>query len=463
MGPFDYRLGFVCARRNQALQDQQDFSSWVRILTDHHKVFVHPQANVRTHTDVRGRTVIVIGDIFVAHGWKQLDEVLLHVASGNREVTDDLSGRFAILVLDGEAGTVLHDPLGSQSVFYSEGPNSIVSSHASLLARVLGRRRSPALLNYMQSAGYQARNTRFMPGDLTLYDGIFHLIPNNQLQMSTGETVRYWPRESLVEESFEGLLRAWSEYFENYARFINASYEPVIGLTGGLDSRTVIATLRSFGVEPRYVTWNMGSDEAARIPGLVNHLGARHDWIELSGRKVDTDYEYMRDLARDATGYTRGRPVLPSLMAQLAGQRDVFVKGLGGEVMRGPWNSGQLTWLPKDPEKLMYRLYAGKAVPEHDDAYQSQTLAAIEGFIGRANYGTDLHGCDVGDLVYWEQRMGNWTSVQHAEMAVAIQSHSAMNSRRIFQAAWGLNAGERFSSDLLPRIMRSFDPELEQL
>lgn len=463
MDPLDYRLGFVCARRSQALENQQRFSNWNRILTDHHKFFVHPQANVRTLTDVAGRTVVVIGDIFVAHGTRQLDELLLLLASGDRVVTDDISGRFAVFVLDGLSATVLNDPLGSQSVFYTLGSDSIVSSHASLLAAVVGRRRASSLVNYMQSEGYRARNTRFMPGDLTLYDGIVHLVPNNELRMDTGMTSRYWPRQAVEPETFEGLLEVWTDYFRNYSRLLQATYEPVVGLTGGLDSRTVIATLRSFGVQPRYVTWDMGSDEAARIPGLVSHLDARHDWIELSASKVGQEYEPMRDIAREATHYTRGRPVLPSLMAELAGTRDVFVKGLGGEVMRGPWNSGQLSWLPEGPEKMMYRLYAGKAVPAHDEAYQSTTMEAIRGFISRANYSENLHGCDVGDLVYWEQRMGNWTSVQHAEMAVAMQSHSAMNSRRMFQAAWGLPEAERFSPDLLPRIMRLFDPELERL
>lgn len=463
MDLIEYRLGFICARRQQSLQNQNQFATWVRILTPHHKVFVHPDTNVQTLKDGAGRTIIALGDIFVAHGEADLSELLLAIAGGDREATDLLSGRFALLVFDGDAGTVLHDPLGSQSVFYTLSSDAIVASHSTLLAGVIDASISRELQRYMQTSGYSRKNTRFLPGDLTLYEQIVHLIPNNELDMKSGITKRYWPRRPVASRTLADLRSVWTGYFSRYSNFLSGRYNPVIGLTGGLDSRTVIATLRSMDVEARFVTWDMGEEEAARIPGLVHHLGARHDWLRLRADAVQPEYERLRIAARDATGHTRGKPVLPSLMAALAGPRDVFVKGLGGEVMRGPWNTEQSSWLPKDVAKLIYRLYAGHPDGSEEESYVSVTTAAVEAFMRRANYDAELFGIDVGDLVYWEQRMGNWTSVQHAEMSIAMQSHSAMNSRLLFETSWGLESDARFSADLLPGLMRTFDPVLERL
>lgn len=459
----DFRLGFICATRKQSLAQQQQLASWNRILTAKHKLFVHPRSSVRTATDERGRVVVLIGDTFVAHGDAELDALLLRVAAGERACLDDISGRFALFVFDDDEGTVLHDPLGSQAVFYTLGPDAVVASHASLLAEQTDQKLSKRLQSYMQTDGYRRRTTRFLPGDLTLYERIVHLIPNNELSMRTGSTRRYWPSAPLAPSTLPGLHDIWSEYFERYAAFLRTRYEPVIGLTGGLDSRTIIASLRRFGVRARYVTWNMGEEEAARIPGLVAHLESPHQWLELSKDAVNPRFEAVRGAAKVATGYTRGTPVLPALMAELATDRSVFVKGLGGEVMRGPWNTQEKPWLPPQREAMMFRLYAGQSSGAAERTYDEITAQAFEAFVARANYQGDLHGVDVGDLFYWEARMGNWTSVQHAEMAIAMQSHSAMNSRRLFSSAWGLSREDRFSPRLLVDLMRSFDPVIADL
>lgn len=463
MDHIDFRLGFICARRNQPLAQQTELARWNRLLTSHHKLFVHPDASLHTVTDAEGRLVVLIGDAFVAHGTDDLDALLLRIAKGDRVGLDDLSGRFALVLLDGADGTVIHDPLGSQSVFYTLGHNAIVASHASLLADQTGEGISKRLQSYMQTEGYRRRTTRFLPGDLSLYEGIVHLIPNNELDMESGVTTRFWPAAPIEPTTPSDLLAVWSEYFERYAAFLSARYEPVIGLTGGLDSRTVIATLRHFGLEARYVTWNMGEEEAARIPGLAAHVGGTHQWLTLSKESVAPAYGNVRAAARVAAGYTRGTPVLPALMAELATHRSVFVKGLGGEVMRGPWNSGEKPWLPTDPAAMMFRQYAGTKPTGANDEYDRTTAGAFEGFIERANYRAELHGCDIGDLFYWEARMGNWTAVQHSEMGVAMQSHSAMNSRRLFASSWGLAREKRFSADLLSGIMRRFDPRIAEL
>ncbi len=459
----DFRLGFICARRSQALVNAPQLTKWHRLLAPQHKFFVHPEVSVQTITDARDRRIVVLGDIFVAHGDEDLKTVLLRIANGDRGALDDLSGRFAMFILDGEAATVMHDPLGSQAVFYSLGPDSVVASHATLLAHAIDARPSAERRAYMQSSAYANRTTRFLPGDLTLYDDIVHLIPNNELNMRSGMTRRYWPARVAVPTDFEGLFGVWTEYFSNYVRFLEQRYTPVAGLTGGLDSRAVIATLRSLGLQTRYVTWDMGVAEASRIPGLVRHLGSQHDWMRLAIDAVDPSHRHLVDAARDATGLVRGRPVRPAIMAATAGARDVFVKGDGGAVMSGPWHATRKPWMPDTLDARMYRLYAGQQSDGAGEDYTRTTREAIERYIDRANYGSELHGSDIGDLFYWEHRLGVWGSLQHSEIAVTMQSHAAMNSRRLFESAWGLPVQQRSKHELLPRITARFDPVLAAL
>ncbi|MFC7375406.1 hypothetical protein ACFQRD_09055 [Brachybacterium sp. GCM10030268] len=460
----DYRRGFIFCHRHHRFSRADNLSGWNRIVTPGYKLFVHPDADVRQARYRSGRTVIVVGDVFVAHGGGDLDGLMGLLADGDYESLDLLSGRFAAFVIDGDDARVVHDPLGSQSTFYRLGPRSVVASHASLLAECESLERSPELVGYMATPEYRNRSTRFLPGDLTLYDEIVHLVPNNELDVRTGQTRRYWPRRPNESQDFNGLLAVWDEYFLSYKSFLDAHYYPVIGLTGGLDSRSVIATLASHGTDARYVTWDrMGEEEAARIPRLAAHLAGRHDWIRLSEKPNDPDLDSVRNSAQRATGYTRGRPLLPAQMAVGAGDADVFLKGLGGEVMRGPFNTRLKSYLPKEVDKLAYALFAGPARHDASRKFARTTTNAIRQYLERGNYSADLHGADVGDLIYWEQRMGTWTSVQHAELVTTMNSHSAMNSRKMFEAAWGLSDSERFGDQLLMRIMSKYDPVLAAL
>lgn len=464
MGPREYRLGFICAPRRHRFSEQSLLHGWTRVLTSKFKIFVHPDASVHRVDDVHGRTAIVIGDAFVAHGSSSLDDVLFRIANGERAPLDDLTGRYALLVLEGPDGRVIHDPLGSQAVFHTLGPNPVVASHSALIAECDALEVSPRLKQYMATDEYRARVTRFLPGDLSLYEQIVHLVPNNELDLRTGYTYRYWPREELQPTSFADLLQVWHEYFQAYTRFLAPRYSPVIGLTGGLDSRAVIATVHSMGLKANYITWDkMPEDESTRIPRLVAHLGRNHTWVRMGERPGFADVDEVRQAARRATGFTRGTPLLPAQIAPFTGERDLFFKGLGGEVMRGPFNSRLKAHLPDGHENLAYALYAGEVRKTAGSHYEQTTRQAIRGFLERANYGAELFGADPGDLIYWEQRMGTWTAIQHAEFSVVINSHSAMNSRRIFSAAWGLPDEERFGSGLLQRIIEHYDPQFATL
>lgn len=461
----DFRLGFIGASRRRRFDVPPHLHAWNRVLTPGFKFFIHPEVPIYRVEDTSGRVILVIGDVLVAHGTRTLDENLFRIASGEREPLDDLTGRFAMVVLDGDDGRIMNDPLGSQAVFRTLGDSPVFSSHASLIAECLDLKVSRRIKTYMASDEYRARVTRFLPGDLTLYEDVVHLIPNNELDLRSGETLRYWPREAVAPTTFDELLAVWDEYFRAYIHHIAARYVPVIGLTGGLDSRAVIATVHSKGLQARYITWDkMPAEEAARIPRLAEHLGGGHSWVRMDERPSGKEIDEIRQAAKFATGLTRGTPLLPAQIAQVTGSRSLFFKGLGGEVMRGPFNSRMKPHLPSDDfETLGYALYAGTVRRDAGPEYESTTRQAIRNYLKRANYSAELHGADPGDLIYWEQRMGTWTAIQHAEFSVVLNSHSAMNSRRIFSAAWGLPDAERFGSGLLQRLIEHYDPEFAAL
>ena len=458
-----YRFGFLCLDRAATTEIPAPVQGWALQRVGAYDLYVHPEASVQTATTANGDQAIMVGDAFVSHGTRALEEALIELAGGDRRPLDDLSGRFALLLRSGGEVSVAHDPLGSQTVFYSRSGGS-AASHAALLARALHAPKSREVLRYMALPEYKARNTRFLPGDLTLYDDIALLAPNNELHLRTAATRRYWPHSPTPEATPETAFAVWDEYFSHYARFLTPRYKPVLGLTGGTDSRSVIATLRSKGVEVRCETWDsMPEAEKQRIGPLVDHLGVTHKWLDFKHREDTDRFRGLRNAAKEAGGFTRGTPIVPALMDADAGPRDIFLLGHGSGVMRGSYSRLFKQWLPEDPLKRHYALYAGANRKNASKVYEKFTLAALKEFLTTANYGAELHHADIGDLFYWEQRMANWAALQISTIAVTMQAHAALNSRRLFSAFWGIPGEARSAKHLNMDIMRHYDPVLAEL
>lgn len=458
-----YRFGFLCRARKGASRVPQAVENWDRLQLADVDLYIQPDAALQSVETSSGERAVAVGDIFVAHGPHHLDELLLRIAAGDRGPLEDLSGRFALFAERAGEVSVLHDPLGSQSIFYA-AEGGLAGSHAALLAETLEIPQSQRVRWYMATPEYKSRNTRFLPGDLTLFDGVLLLAPNNELHLRRARTSRYWPTRPVQSASAEEAFAVWDEYFSNYARFLTPRYRPVLGLTGGTDSRSIIATLRDKGMRLRCETWDsMPAPERARIEPIANHLAVDHRWLDLGERSDTERFRELRVAAKKAAGFTRGTPLLPALMDSAAGARDIFLYGHGSGVMRGSYSRLFKTWLPEDPLKRLYALYAGPGRKEASKEYEKFTLEALAGFLQRANYDTELFGADIGDLFYWEQRMANWAAMQIATFAVTLQSHAALNSRRLFATFWGIEGEARSAKLLNMDIMRRYDPVLADL
>lgn len=458
-----YRRGVLCTPGAGGGLQLEAIQGWNRIDLGAWSFHLHPETPLRVTKASGGRVALAAGDIFVAHGAASLDEELARLCGGDRAPLENLSGRFALFLLDGDEVSVVQDPLGSQTVFYHSA-GMVIGSHASLVAEVLSLPRSSRVMAYMAMPEHRAKATSFLPGDLSIYDDVHLLLPNNEFFARRGRTRRYWPVEGIAPATAEDAFRVWDDYFSHYADYLRPRHRVVAGLTGGTDSRSIIATLRSKGVPMRFETWDaMKGEERARIPAMVEHLGGNHHWIDRGHRDDAESFLSTVDAAQAAAGYTRGRPLLPAQVENLASSSDLFIYGHGSGVMRGSYSRVAKPWLPADPLTLAYYLHAASSRKGASAAFRQFTTRAFRGYLARGNYGTDLHGADVGDLLYWESRMANWAALQIATHAIGVNAHAGLNSRRLFRAFWGVPGSPRYSKDLNRDILRHYDPVLAEL
>ncbi|MBA3325711.1 MAG: hypothetical protein H0T41_10785 [Rhodobacteraceae bacterium] len=457
-----YRYGFLALQAGGAPRELADTlleADWRRRRLDDFDLWTHPETQAQSFPN-GGATFVFLGDVFSEAGrsladWSASigpdDDAALH------EALDELSGRFALLVVAGGRLRVYHDAFGSRAVYYHAARPAGVASHAPLLAEAVGAGRDPEMASYIAHREFVRLPRKCLPGDGTLYTGIRGLIPNSYLEVETGELHRYWPREPIAPTDLDAFMDKATASVEALAGYVRGRYLPVFGVTGGADSRAAMAIFRMRDTPFETVTWsrkNLFSGETVIIDDMVRHLGVRHAYAAKPKEAED-----IGRLAAENSGLYPPFRTLGPLRKRFKRRTDhVFVRGWGAEILRGFYNLHEAPMKALTAEDMTFAYSS----PAWTDAAQKRTAErCFEGFAVRAGYGSlRLDGIDPNDLFYWEHRMGMWCPAALNGFDTLMPTLVAFNGRKLFTAAWGLPAEQRLSKELMLELARRGDPVL---
>lgn len=466
----DFRFGFLCYRKGANEPSGVDDTwtavrqSWAEHRIGEFVLWIHPSLPIMRRSSER-QEIVVLGDAF------SFDHRPLAAVADDFQrddpwpVLDELGGRFAVLVISGDRCRVAHDAFGSRSIFYVAGEGFAVASHTALLAHVYNFGRSKTIAKYMQKPEFRRRTVKYLPGDRTIYDQIYALAPNNYLDSRGNRAHRYWPVSELRRIGIDDFYREVDRYFAAFIPFVVSRYLPIFGITGGVDSRAVFAAFRRYGVRFRGLTWhasNLGRAEKLVIDEIVVRLGLDHLYVDPKEYPSSEIGVY----AGRASGNFRGDSSLSEAIAALFGSLPcaAFVRGYGGEIMRGFYNLRAKPIQDFRAESLVHAYGSSLRRTRPSDEYKASCASTFDEFRLRANYaGLEAFGYDPNDIFYWEHRMGMWASAKLNEMDPALYSLVGFNSRPLFAASFGLAAEQRLSKDLLKGIVRRNDDLLASL
>lgn len=440
-------------------------TDWRRFDVPGLMVWAHPEAIVRELVGADWH-VLAVGDVYVAHGGESVECLLARLArDGDPSALDQLGGRFALIARGASGARVYHDAFGARSVYYRPGEAVAFASHAALLAKAFGDETCPAAVGFRDSDEYAQRGTSYLPGDSTMYRSIFALIPNTCLDLGLYRAVRYWPVAPPKSITTEVFFEECDEYFARTAEYLFSRYITLLGVTGGTDGRALIAGLRRHGVSGAYFTWEGGrlqEGERELVEAMARHLGGDHTFLPVGRRTEAAKDEQLRLVTRLATGFSRGASSLTANTGVVAQSNGVFLRGYGGEILRGFYNRHNRVLDVISPEALS-ALYFTRRVERPARAVRSFADTAFAGFIERAGYPEKFSGLDALDMFYWEHRMGTWGAVMLNEMDPVLYSMAGFNSRRLFESAFGLVPEYRLGTKLLLDLTARYDPVLAKL
>ena len=462
-----FRGGFLCVPTgaDHALKEDSRgiMDGWRSTELPGMTLLVHPETPI-CEVSNGADSVLILGDVFSLDG-RPVSEIAMQLLTAATdadefECLDALSGRYCLIRQKDSGIRFYHDAFGARSLFYRVGPDfAAVSSHAALIAAAFDvetDRRAKKLVSVYE---YGKRIVKYLPGDWTMFENVFTLIPNNYFDWSRRQTVRYWPRESWSSTTVDQFDEEADRYLAAFIAFLRG-HHPVLGVTGGIDSKGLMAAFRHYGLPFDGVTWSypyLRRGEKEVIDAVRPFVSGEYHWIKFDHSRDD---DPIAEIADENVGFYRGLTsprLLTVYMQDLAQRGSVFIRGYGGEIMRGFYNTFPHP-IPSYDARHFARAYGTSGETAF---YTIASQAAAEGFWQRANYdGVDVHGYDPNDLFYWEQRMGCWGSAMLNEMDPAMYSMVGYNSRPLFEAAFGLDPSIRLKKSLIGRFVDRYDPQM---
>ena len=451
--PEDFRPGWLRFRRQYVI-GPQPFAvtpDWhVEPLWDGRLLSVHPDLGWNVHR-VGDRQLLVLGTVFdpetpddtqaeiVARALEAADGPQALVAATYRWV-----GRWALLAKWPGVEIGLTDPCGLRQINFSLEPGAVwLGSSPEIVRRV-----NPSELDGASDkvSFYSANRFRELEspwlGAETIYSGCRHLAANHWLDTATARMVRFFPDRPVQSVPVPQAVERATVILQATLQAAAKRFALQLPVTGGWDSRVLLAASRPLAQTDRvrYFVDRMGvcpPDHAdVRVPqALAKRLG-----FELTVENSLAPPPWFEEQLRENVTLSRTLPKTNAIYTKLtAGEARVNINGNVSEICRCFYQQrmGKL-WGEATVTRMLRVMgfagsqFAGRALEEWLDGLKP-TLAGT--------------GLDVLDMLYWEQRMGNWGAQYPAEQDISVDELSPFNGRDIIMTLLGTPAALRQGPD----------------
>lgn len=473
-----YRFGYVAFTSNEFMtyiNANPIISNWKVYGFSDIKVLCHPELDVNLASHANGN-VIVIGTFF-----NPIDKIFCSRQIANElasiefdsdlffEALKPLSGRFVVFKKSKTGWIALPDAFGSKQRFFSARNNGIISSHCNLLAQLTNEsifNLSTALILHEH---YRRRDVKYLPGLITEYEDIYYCPSNHYIEINTSKIKRFWPNKNIKHNDIAIVDNVFIRYLDGYSDYIKESFDfELFGLTGGLDSRTLLSCLLAKDVSINSFTIFRGDQGGNNRKDLnvackiSQHLNFDHQIIDASQQstKYKNYFSSIRNALRDSSGFHRMNASYASALLydaykdRVASGKSNYSRGFGGELLRGFYHGTKhsITQATSDQLALAYGLLSGSQVVKN----------CFSHFIESLEYDL-LYDVDINDIFYAEHRMSSWGAVALNETDITSHTMVGYNNRTLYEAFMGLNYDVRKTRSSFFNAISFFEPKLHDI
>ena len=374
----------------------------------------------------------------------------------------DLAGRFVVCA-DLEAGfMILVDGMGTKRVFLSD--DSTLASSSEMLLHSLGAGGRDITPNDRSLVAHPSMEARefYHYGLTSPVSGFRRLLPNRVANLTTGAIDLWSPATDEVSTS----VPAVADLLRRNARAFSKLGELELGLTGGFDSRLILAAFEAEGIDVATFTFTDGRGAKAHdtrvAKQLASAVGYEHVVIEEPAAE-----RHIGELLKRSQMLIRTNPHVLSHLTWLShrAEKRLTISGMGGEIARSRYG-----FVPSKLSKdITRRITLGHDALPHDfDAFDEWWADRMES----PNFLTKI---PASMLHYWEQRMAIWGSQFNTEKDLfadeipgfasgRLQQHLTSfpffyRSAPVYHKAPGSSLFLDLVEELSPRLARLAPPE----
>jgi hypothetical protein len=449
-----------------------NFSHWKKVdIKGLYFLTVHPDLQI-TKIQWENNIIVLLGFILDPHNPSRDNFGIIETLAKRIKRADDLhsellcmGGRYVLIVKIGVDVRILNDANGMRQVFYCKDQNNELwcGSEPAILADHLKLTTDQAIKDDLFKLSFFSKKAEYWyPGNSTIYNNIHHLTPNHFIDLVRHTIVRYWPSDFLKRYSFKDAIEKSAFYLQHLMVAANNRFNLALGLSGGYDSRIVLAASKKIKENTLYFTHTINGKSPnikdIRIPSeLCKRLELKHVVITIPDRmdfNFETFFNKNVTTARESKGLN------------INGLYTYF-KNAGCEVVLTSGNMSEISKrnarrLPRLPNYLvndsLLTLFA---------EMQGSSIAPCKFREWHEAFNNNIHckQLNVLDMFYWEQRMARWAAMTFSEMDIAFENFCPFNCRELLSTMIGLPLYYRSQPDYIfhSELVNYMWPETLQL
>lgn len=356
---------------------------------------------------------------------------------------EDKGGRYVLFVYGLGRSIVLNDACGLRQIFFHKDEQNRfwLASQPAMIAQNLNLGYSDEAEEYVQSAAYQSKLEPWWPGDSTAFREILHLLPNHYFDLNSGKITRFWPNKRLKKISLRKGTELASRLIKGIMESAHNRFPLALSLTGGFDSRVLLAASRDFASDLRIFTMQYRRltekhDDLVLPKKITDELGLSHQTIVCSN-EVSSEFEQIyqvnnRGYKTDWMNIVQGRfENIPSDY--------VIIKGSAASIMRcSYWPDGVY------PFRVTLRWLLGMSgLGKSPLVVKSLRSWMVDALV------SEKYGYKLLDVFAWENEAGNWQGMSHSIFDLAHDEYCPFCNRKLIEIMLGVNPRYRCLPDVV--------------
>jgi len=361
-----------------------------------------------------------------------------------------LSGRWILIYNDSNETKLLNDVIGVREVYYTlQNGNLWCGTDPSIMNQVLqlNKTKNVELLNYYESNLFRKTENPWF-GDKTIYDNVYHLMPNHFLNLKNGLAQRFWIDKEM-DYQLENSVEKIGEILKNSIEAANYRYDIMLAITAGLDSRTLLSASKDISEDIIYFVSQMNLGSKHKDIVIPKKLAERFQLkFQVFDNMSSVRSEIKNVLSSNIT-LNRNHPRNEALQYYYDYHPDkLTINGVISEI-------GYFYYGENHPNIIGINYIS--SLINNDYPF---VLNEISNWLDEVNNSEYNYSLNVVDLFYWEQRLGNWGSLTRNEQDIANEGFMPFNNRELLMTILHTDKKYRRGGKLNKEIIKYLWPEL---